>query len=76
MRSITYNEDSGIINVVFDGALTTVIIEDCNGITAKGHALQNAEDQYDSDFGQALALSRASNRYFHKLEKHLVRSTK
>ena len=76
MRSITYDTDHETIVVSFNGPLTTVEIYDDAGIRACGHAKQHPDDNFSDEFGKALALSRASHRYFRKIEKRLVRSTK
>jgi len=76
MRIAKYMNENETIKVMFNGPLTTVEIVDVRGVYARGHAKHNVEDDYTESFGQALALSRASARYFRKIEKQLVKSTK
>jgi hypothetical protein len=76
MRNNFYSTEHETIRVQFNGEVTTVEIIDNNGVAARGHAKHNPADSYSESFGQALALARASNRYFRKIEKRLVKETK
>lgn len=76
MRTNFYSSDNETIRVEFNGEITTVEIMDSAGTVARGHAKHNPADDYSEQFGQALALSRASSRYFRKIEKRLVKGTK
>jgi hypothetical protein len=76
MRSNKYVSENETVLVTFSGPITTAEIWDRKGIYARGNAKYNPEDDYTESFGQALALARATSRYFRKVEKKLVRSTK
>lgn len=76
MKTAFYDSENEEVYIEFNGRLTTAIIRDRNGVTARGHALHSSPDDYSESFGQALALSRATSRYFKKVEKKLVRGTK
>lgn len=76
MRTDRYSDENESIIVKYMGDITTVEIYDRHGNYARGSAKYHPDDRYTEDFGKALALARASQRYFKKIEKQLVKSTK
>jgi hypothetical protein len=78
MRRITVEtEDDLVITITFEGPLTTAEIDDLeNGLYSTGHAKHHPDDVYSLEFGQKLAVARAAYRYYRKIEKRLVRTTK
>lgn len=76
MRSNKYVSESETVLVTFKGPITTAEIWDRRGNYACGNAKHHPDDDYTETFGEALAVARASYRYFKKMEKKLIKSTK
>ena len=76
MKQNKYTDDWGSMIVTFKGDITTAEFWDKHGNYARGSAKYHPDDRYTENFGQALAIARASYRYFKKIEKKLVKSTK
>lgn len=72
---VVYNDSTYQTVIIFRGPLTEAIITDIElGVTAKGYAKLNETDEYDKDFGEYLALVRATSRLLSKLEKRAVKN--
>lgn len=67
------DELGNVFHVEFRGSLTTVTLTTPLGIRARGHALHNPTDVYNKEFGEHLAIVRASQRALRKYEKWLSR---
>jgi hypothetical protein len=76
MKVNKYTHEKLDIIIKFAGDITTAEIWDTAGNYARGSAKYHPDDRYSENFGHDLALCRASYRYFKKIEKKLVRSTK
>lgn len=76
MRSHFYIDEERTVSVSFDGAITSVVIVDAEGICGRGHAKHHPEDDYSLKFGEKLARSRAEQRYARKVERHLIKNTR
>jgi hypothetical protein len=76
MKQNKYVRENHDIIVTFSDDITTAEIWDRQGNYARGNSKHHPDDSYVERFGQRLALARAYSRYYRKIEKQLVRSTK
>lgn len=61
------------INKDYKNGLVTAIVVDGVGNISKGHALCDEADTFNEDFGTALAVARAEERYNKKQVKMLLK---
>ena len=66
-----FDEHGNRFQTEFRGSVTTVSVTLPNGIKAKGHSRCDEADQYNRDFGIALASVRATQRALRKYEQWL-----
>ena len=77
MRKIHEETDTHVYDLRVGYPLTTAKVTDKQyGYVATGSARCDPTDEYNELFGANLALSRAQNRLYRKLEKHYIRYSK
>jgi len=75
----TLNIEGVVMNVTFEGSLTRAVMMDTRpdgtGLMATGNAKHHPDDVYRQDIGEVLAVSRAVQRFYHKMEKLAIAET-
>lgn len=72
-RRTLIDELGNTFHIEFRGSITTATVTLPNGLKAKGHARLYEGDIYNKDFGQTLAIVRATQRVLRKYERWLSR---
>ena len=68
-------EEGIILNVYFDGDLTSAYVYDTeNNVYSAGHARLATGDRYSQATGERISSFRAWQRYYKKMEKKVIRS--
>lgn len=72
-RRTVIDEAGNTLHIEFRGPLTRVEVTLPNGIRAVGNSLLHEDDEYNKEFGESLAIVRASQRVLKKHERWLIR---